>query len=387
MPRRSDAQHDLSLAHGSSRERVVKSYLKRVRGIVVFGMEQFDNERAPLIDIGDLKRAAPDLFLWSDGKSYFGEVKAKNRWTRDPDRPRVLETGFNVSSFEAYCRLQDATSAEIELFWVHEIEEPTGLFTAKLSEIRKAGRVWDGRRQDGTWTGKPPIRLWTLENIARVCDLSSLPEWSSASGRVRTVRDLTWRIDGREVVLPSGTNLECHAPTSEEHRRQPNCVVVTFMERRRWIMADALEGLNDLGEKAIAAASEQVTERASEFVPSAGEIQARNIARKWADEYLDADDECPPDDWALAQIYRFDLVLRGELVVSRRTKGDLPPLLTLKALRTWVARGSTAAREWSAAQRAAWERARATHAVDTSKFDRIRAEIEADRQALPEAAE
>ncbi len=352
MPPDRGAQFDLALAFGSARERVVLAYLK-ARGVTGFSMAQFEGaDHAPIVEVsgGQGRVAAPDRILWSEGKNYFGEVKAKNQWVRG--HREQIETGFDESSFRAYTKLHDQIGTEIWLFFVHELEEPTGLYSGALSTLRQPAnhRVWDGRRRDGSIIRRPHGEiqraevLFPITALRRVCSLDLLPGYSSAIGKVRTTRALTWRIDGVPVETPAGELLSCHAPTSEERKRQPRCVVVTILDGRRWIPAEDLEPVNEVGRKAIEAALAASPEESSK------RHDTDTAAVRFATDLLELyEDAAPPaDEWALAAIYRHDVTLAGDVLYAGRVRPA--PLATLAALTLWLRARSAAALEWTRAQ-------------------------------------
>jgi hypothetical protein len=191
---------------------------------------------------------------------------------------------------------------------------------------------------------------------------------------VRTLVDLTWRIEGRTRTTSCGTVLVCHTPTPEERKRQPSCVVVTIYGARRFIPAHDLEATTDEGAEAIHAASQAV------LAPSkarGSETKEAAAARRWAESIVDTYDGPPPtDDWALTQVQRYDVQEIAGVLYGRNM-----PVGVGAALSVWI-RTSAAGREWATAQRAVHERRHLERPANLRPFDLIREDVFAELEAM-----
>ncbi|MCP4604522.1 MAG: hypothetical protein GY847_29040 [Proteobacteria bacterium] len=146
------------LEYGEIGEGLIADYLASC-GVAVLPLYQFENKTgapflAEKIDNRLYKRVLPDLTCWNNGKSFFAEVKRKTEWVRFTGS---LETGFNHHSYLEYCAVRKKTKCDIWLFFLHEVEEPTGLFVGKMRDLEPNMRIWDGKRPNGKKFGKAEV--------------------------------------------------------------------------------------------------------------------------------------------------------------------------------------------------------------------------------------
>jgi hypothetical protein len=161
-----------ALAFGRDGEERVAAKLIRL-GFVVSPLYQYEgHKRAPVLlyrldgAVGCLTH--PDLAVF--GKTCcFAEVKRKRRWV-DFDRGRGLETGCNLGLWQQYLAVGRATGLPVWLFFIHEEQEPTGVFAGQAERLLPHLREWDGLR--GTFRVSKPLALFPRTAL--------LPKWTLA---------------------------------------------------------------------------------------------------------------------------------------------------------------------------------------------------------------
>lgn len=166
---------EAALAFGQEGEHIVADFLLR-RGVAVAPLYQFQNlGRAPVIvwsaDNEHVSKILPDLTCFGR-KAFFAESKRKRRWV--PDKyGRGLETGFNERCYKEYRAVGDRTGAPVWVFFLHENEEPTGLYAGELRRLIPHARLWDGLHPAGHRIN-PPMIFFPLSVLARVATLEDL---------------------------------------------------------------------------------------------------------------------------------------------------------------------------------------------------------------------
>lgn len=151
-----------ALAWGEEGEKEVADYFIG-KGACVVPLYQFHTTGAPFMLERVNKHILPDLMCWQDGKSYFVESKRKNRWVRFDGN---METGFNYHHYKHYCAVQEKTGVKVYVYFLHENEEPTGLFFGELSELGQNLRYWDGKFNGCVKSS--PLALFPLSCLTQV---------------------------------------------------------------------------------------------------------------------------------------------------------------------------------------------------------------------------
>jgi hypothetical protein len=157
--------------YGTGGEKIVAEAL-RSRGAFVYPTHQGEYETAPsLFGANGVKLAVPDMMSFQNGRQWFVEVKRKQRWV-EYKGPR--ETGFDLHSLGQYVEVYAKTRMEMEFYFVHEVQEPTGIFFIDLVDVAlgvcEGGvRFWDGKKSPQ----KKPLVLIRNELLTRLCDLPS----------------------------------------------------------------------------------------------------------------------------------------------------------------------------------------------------------------------
>jgi hypothetical protein len=160
-----------ALRFGEEGEHKIGAMLIR-RGNVVLPMYQFIRQSAPSAWAsvnGSLEGLTlPDLLCWKD-EQFFAEVKRKTRWVRTDGVSETLETGCERRLLDQYARVSILTSRPVYLFFMHEREEPTGVFWGELSRIRSSERIWDGLNAKTGDRVSPPMVLFPFGSLRRIC--------------------------------------------------------------------------------------------------------------------------------------------------------------------------------------------------------------------------
>lgn len=157
-----------SLLFGEEGEHVISKLLMQ-RGVVVQPLYQHSTDHAPhlLWEMdGRVARAVlPDLTCWGR-RQFFAEVKRKTRWIRFvADR---VETGANARLIDDYLAVSKRTRAQVWLFFLHEKQEPTGVYYGELGALMPHARHWDGRDARNGGRICPPMTLFPLSQLQRL---------------------------------------------------------------------------------------------------------------------------------------------------------------------------------------------------------------------------
>lgn len=173
MSRREEFER--SLAYGKEGEHAVARKLMAC-GSLVTPLYQFENHNAPpvaLYEVDGIEKSIvlPDLSCFSqDGEAYLVEVKRKTRWVLWDG---MYETGFNQRHFDHYMEMVERTKQPCWCFFVHENQEPHGVWYGEIRSIAPHGRRWNGYTPSGRRVEDPLILFprdvlkfeWTLEEI------------------------------------------------------------------------------------------------------------------------------------------------------------------------------------------------------------------------------
>jgi len=143
-----------ALEFGEEGEEIIARFLVE-RGCVVSPLYQYEGHgSAPVLlvhDAGRLRKLIhPDLLVVGrERKVLFAEVKRKRRWTGPfpARRERGRETGFDERLYRHYCEVAERTGIELWLFFLHQEQEPTGIYAQRLSVLSEHVRIWNGRHE------------------------------------------------------------------------------------------------------------------------------------------------------------------------------------------------------------------------------------------------
>lgn len=114
------------------------------KGINIMPLYQFTNkDKTPVLLTKNTQIIAPDLICYYKNKSFFVEVKTKNKWVVSKN---YIETGLDYKHYLEYLKIKETTGLPVYLFFNHINEKPNGIFYV---EISKNNRYWDGTIPNG----------------------------------------------------------------------------------------------------------------------------------------------------------------------------------------------------------------------------------------------
>ena len=187
---------DDCLRFGAEAEKMVARVLLE-RGVTLAPLYQFDNHGSPPIMLWEEehqthRHSLPDMYCFSEKNGckhvWWAEVKRQRQWVRYTS---TLETGFKIRQLENYCEIEDKTGKLIWVFFVHEQEDPTGIYYQKLPILVRRVREWNGRKPNREKVTEP-LALFPIDCLHRLCDLPA--DWNCQSTAA----------SGHLVDLPSG---------------------------------------------------------------------------------------------------------------------------------------------------------------------------------------
>jgi hypothetical protein len=175
VPERNDFHE--ALAWGQEGEHLVAGWLMS-RGVAAVPLYQFKNHNAAPFIVWqasgkDVCRILPDLTCWKDGRCFFAESKRKEQWVSYPRAGRGLETGFDWKHFEHYTEVAERCGCHVWIFFLHETEDPTGLYCGRLDQMTPLVRHWDGYAPGRRYI-TDPLALFPLSILRRVASLDEV---------------------------------------------------------------------------------------------------------------------------------------------------------------------------------------------------------------------
>jgi len=152
------------LVYGQDGEREVAIKLME-NGFCIFPLYQFTDSLAPIvIAIEEMKQknyTCPDLIAMRSGSVYLFDSKRKRTWVTFTGKK---ETGLNLSKYIQYKELSDKTGVPCIVVFVHENDEPHGMFATEIHNQNT--RLWNGYSQNG-YCSKPEM-FFTSESLSRI---------------------------------------------------------------------------------------------------------------------------------------------------------------------------------------------------------------------------
>jgi hypothetical protein len=159
------------LAFGEEGEKDVAIYLIG-KGVSVLPLYQFTPESAPHILNISKTYTSPDLTCFKAGRSFFVEVKSKQRWVIDPTNHRT-ETGCDYRLYKQYLDL--SLNLNIDLYiifnhlnnieFTHINESSNGFF---MVNIKTSGRYWDGVNTKTNKKIHAPTYFWEYSQLKKI---------------------------------------------------------------------------------------------------------------------------------------------------------------------------------------------------------------------------
>lgn len=141
------------LEWGEEGEELVASYLIGC-GVTIAPLYQFNADQAPFLLNNKEKLILPDLTCWNKGVGYFVECKRKNQWVSFDGN---IETGLDQKHYSHYQKIKRATGQNVWIFFLHEKQDPQGMFFGEIDGLDKHKRLWDGCSPSGKQFSKPLV--------------------------------------------------------------------------------------------------------------------------------------------------------------------------------------------------------------------------------------
>lgn len=127
-------------------------------GYLILPVWQFESKCAPLLYGKKENYILPDMLIMKDTECAFIEAKRKRQYV---NWNGIKETGICFRLYEQYMKIHNKTGIEVFVCFLHEQQEPTGLFLVNLCTT---GRFWNGRNKDGIQFEKP-LYLWNIKDL------------------------------------------------------------------------------------------------------------------------------------------------------------------------------------------------------------------------------
>jgi hypothetical protein len=149
-------------AWGEEGEAEVKKLLLD-QGNMVLTFEQFHPVVAPVMEqineYGLLScYTAPDILVLAPSH-FLVECKRKRNWVRFSGE---LETGIDERFYRQYARIEEITGLPVWLYFIHEVEEPFGIFRVPLKNYT---RMFDGNKSGNSY---PAERFYNFNVLQKI---------------------------------------------------------------------------------------------------------------------------------------------------------------------------------------------------------------------------
>ena len=177
-----------NLAFGQMAESIIARWLKS-RGNQVLPIYDIEYEtgKGPRL-FGPLHElVAPDLLVFGTHRIFWAECKRKSvfSWHRKTER---WTTGIDLRHWLDYVKVQEATTTEIWLFFLHECRDPdardvrfgcppaspTGLFGNPLSHLRNHVNHESSPLHGTTGWGRSGMIYWAVDQLRLFANLAEM---------------------------------------------------------------------------------------------------------------------------------------------------------------------------------------------------------------------
>lgn len=112
-------------------EKQVLEYLTN-NGRICIPMYGHKNIPQIITPYGDV--TSPDIIsIMGNNKSVYIKSKKKSQWVKGHNFDTERETGVENKLWREYCKLVKLTNTPLEIYFLHEKEEPTGLYRIKIT--------------------------------------------------------------------------------------------------------------------------------------------------------------------------------------------------------------------------------------------------------------
>ena len=154
---------EADLKWGEEGEALVTKWLTD-RGFVVAPLYQFNAESAPVLFSKNQTLLSPDLSVFRDNRAFFAEIKRKKRWVKS--RQNGMETGYDMKHHRHYMEVRRLTGLPVWAVFVHEDQQPTGLYTVEIGSARC--RFWDGLHCKTKRRVSRPMVFYQFNNLHKL---------------------------------------------------------------------------------------------------------------------------------------------------------------------------------------------------------------------------
>ncbi len=125
----------VNLEDGQEGEKQLAEILLK-QGAIIQPLYQYEPTKTPYLFFDDnfTPLVAPDILVIRGGVVTFAECKRKHGWTKNWMYDGRLETGLDNRLFLQYVRLYELSKIPIEIYFIHEDEEPVGIYRITINE-------------------------------------------------------------------------------------------------------------------------------------------------------------------------------------------------------------------------------------------------------------
>lgn len=152
------------LKEGEDGEKEVAEFLIK-QGYSCLPFYQFESlSSAPMVLSQNQNIISPDLLMLKQNKTFWLEVKTKNRWSQN--RNRELETGCDYRHYKNYMSIKKITGLEVWLAFNHKKDNVNQIYV--LNTDVKYSRYWDGINEHTGDKITSPKVLWNKTMLIKI---------------------------------------------------------------------------------------------------------------------------------------------------------------------------------------------------------------------------
>jgi len=152
------------LKEGEEGEKQVAEFLIK-QGYSCLPFYQFESlSSAPMVLSKDQNIISPDLLMLKKDKTFWLEVKTKNRWSKNKNREP--ETGCDYRSYKHYMNIKKITGLDVWLAFNHREDNLNHIYV--LNTDIKYTRYWDGINEHNGRKVTSPKVLWSKKRLTKI---------------------------------------------------------------------------------------------------------------------------------------------------------------------------------------------------------------------------
>lgn len=145
------------LQYGEDGEKLIgENFMSK--GFCILPVYQFTKQSAPLLYSQYANYILPDMVVLRNSECAFVEAKRKRQYVCWNGK---VETGIDYRKYLQYMKVHELTGLDVIVVFLHEIQEPTGIFWLNLCT---EGRYWNGKNHKGEVCEKP-LFLWETKHL------------------------------------------------------------------------------------------------------------------------------------------------------------------------------------------------------------------------------